>query len=49
MDDVELVVLGHFDNYVRGDVITDKAKIEEILSGPHQHDVVKRVAATQKI
>lgn len=46
MDDIELVVLGHFDGYVRGDVISDKEKIEEILAGPHQHDVTKRRSAT---
>jgi hypothetical protein len=27
MDDIELVVLHHFGGYVRGDVISDKAKI----------------------
>ena len=46
MDDIELVVLSHFDGYVRGDVISDKIKIDEILTGPHQYDVIKRKSAS---
>ena len=42
MDDIELIVRDHFGGYVRGDVISDKAKIDLILAGPNQHDVVKR-------
>lgn len=42
MDNIELVVLHHFDGYVRGDVISDIAKIQEILTGPHGLDVIKR-------
>lgn len=42
MDGIELVVREHFDGYVPGDVISDKAKVDAILAGPHQHDVTKR-------
>ena len=42
MSGIELVVREHFDGYMPGDVISDKAKVDEILVGPHQHHVVKR-------
>jgi hypothetical protein len=42
MDGIELVVRAHFDGYQPGDVISDKSKVDEILGGPHQHDVIKR-------
>ncbi len=42
MDGFELIVRGHFDGYVRGDVISDPAEMERILAGPHQYDVVRR-------
>ncbi len=45
MGDIDLVVLHHFDSYVRGDVISDKDKIAEVLSGPHEYHVIKRKAA----
>jgi hypothetical protein len=46
MDGIELVVRGNFDGYSPGDVISDKAKIDEILAGPHEHDVIKRKIAS---
>ncbi len=42
MDGIELVVRAHFDGYKPGDVISDKATVDKILSGPHENDVVKR-------
>ena len=46
MDGIELVVRDHFDGYVPGDVISDKAKVDLILAGPNQHNVVKRKIAS---
>jgi hypothetical protein len=42
MDGIELVVRGYFDGYKPGDLISDKATVDAILSGPHQHNVVRR-------
>ena len=42
MDGIELVVRAHFDGYKPGDIIADKAKIDEVLAGAHEHDVIKR-------
>ena len=42
MNEIELVVRSHFAAYVRGDIITDKEKIKAVLSGPNEHDVIKR-------
>jgi hypothetical protein len=42
MDEIELIVRSNFADYVRGDVINDKEKIKAILSGPNEHDVIKR-------
>jgi hypothetical protein len=41
MSGIILVVRGHFDGYVPGDVIKDQAIIDKVLTGPHEHDVIK--------
>jgi hypothetical protein len=42
--EIHLVVVKPFDAFLRGDVITDSARISNILSGERAHYVV-RVAA----
>jgi hypothetical protein len=39
---IELVVKHHFKNYQPGDVITDAAEVEAILTSHHETYVVKR-------
>lgn len=36
-----LTVRQPFSGYKRGDLITDKATVKQILAGNHKHDVVK--------
>jgi hypothetical protein len=39
--DIHLVVVRPFGQLVRGDVVTETARITEILSGEHAHNVVR--------
>ncbi len=42
MKDIELVVQSPFEDYNKGDVITDPAKVKEVLDGPNWANVIKR-------
>ena len=46
--EIHLVVVKPFDAFLRGDVITDSARISNILSGERAHYVV-RVAARRTL
>ena len=40
---IHLVVTQPFGNFKRGDLIVDADKVAEIMSGPHQHSVVRSI------
>lgn len=42
MKGIELVVVSAFGDHNKGDIITDEAKIKEILDGTNWADVIKR-------
>lgn len=35
--------------YQKGDHITDPVKVDEVLNGPHQHSVVKRIPHAEHV
>jgi hypothetical protein len=43
-----LVVARPFGNLARGDIVTDEARIAQILSSEHAHHVVRVAAAASK-
>ena len=42
---VHLVVVKSFDEFRRGDIITDQTRVASILAGERRHSVVKVVAS----
>lgn len=45
---MHLVVARQFGNFVRGDIVTDTARIAQILNGEHARFVVRVVASVNK-
>lgn len=46
--DIHLVVVRPFGQLVRGDVVTEAARIAEVLSGEHAHSVVRVLASAKE-
>ena len=46
--DIELVVIKPFGNLARGDIVTDRARISQILGCEHARNVVRVAAQSAK-
>ena len=45
---IHLVVVKPFAGFARGDLVTDPARVAEILKGEHAHAVVRVVSAAKQ-